>query len=247
MVQLDNTKTRLYENFIRDIVNSIVRKIDFEKLDSEGKLFVTKAKERFCFDNDNGWSFLTSSLDTIGDSQFAITTFLNCKIENGNKFNTGEHYLRLYGILSAVYIQQQAILKLVDLFKVGEKRKFKVGFSNLEITFLRHCISAHPINFSHDGSKVSFRINRNSLNDYGLLGIRDESNKTRTYDVFHSLNEHTFLVERCLEAICRKLISNCYNTAKEKVSELNNELELIKTADNRGFESDEQTCSFVIV
>src|SRR5699024_9625263 len=115
----EESKIRNYETFIRDIVNTIVRRIDFNKLDSENKSFLTKIKERLCFDNDNGWIFLISSLDSIGDSQFAITTFQNYKIENGKKFNTGENYLRLYGILSAVYIQQQALLKLSDLFKVG--------------------------------------------------------------------------------------------------------------------------------
>jgi hypothetical protein len=139
MIEFEHTKIRYYENFIRDIVNSIVNRIDFEKLNNENKLFLTKIKERLCFDNDNGWKFLVSSLDTIGDSQFAITTFQNHKIENGQKFNTGENYLRLYGILSAVYIQQQALLKLSDLFKTGGTRLFflnrlKVEFFNFNLT-----------------------------------------------------------------------------------------------------------------
>jgi hypothetical protein len=228
LIQFDSTKTRLYESFIRDVVNSIVQKIDFEKLNAEGKLFLTKVKERFCFDNDNSWKFLISSLDAIGDSQFAITTFLNHKIENGNKFNTGENYLRLYGVLSAVYIQQQAILKLFDLFKAGEVEKLKDDFGGLEITFLRHCISAHPINFNKNGSKVSFKIDRNSLNDDGLLSIRDESNNSKTHNIYSSLNDYIFQAENYLEIICRELISNCYKTAKEKHNELNNKLELIK-------------------
>ena len=82
MINFENTKTRLYENFIRDIANSIVQRIDFEKLDKEGKSFLTKTKERLRFDSDKAWRFLTSSLDTIGDSQFAIVTFINHKIEN---------------------------------------------------------------------------------------------------------------------------------------------------------------------
>jgi hypothetical protein len=230
MICFDDTKTRLYENFIREIVNSIVQRIDFEKLDNEGKSFLTKAKERLCFDSDNGWKFLTSSLDIVGDSQFAITTFLNHKIENGSKFNTGENYLRLYGLLSAVYIQQQAILKLFDLFKTGEIDELKKGFDDLEITFLRHCISAHPINYNKDGSKVSYKIDRNSLNDNGLLSVRDESNTAKTYNVFDSLNEYIYQAEKCLVVISKKVISNCYKTAKEKFGELNSKLELIENS-----------------
>ncbi len=228
MIKFDDTKIRLYESFIRDSVNSIVQRIDFEKLDKEDKLFLTKIKERLCFDRDNGWRFLTSSLDTIGDSQFAITTFLNHKIENGNKFNTGENYLRLYGVLSAVYIQQQAILKLSDLFKTGHQEKLKKDFEDLEITFLRHCISAHPINYSNNISKVSFKIDRSSLNDNGLLNIIDESNNFKTYNIFQLLKEYISQAEKCLEVISQKLISNCYKTAKKKFEELNIELEKIK-------------------
>lgn len=227
MINFEQTKIRQYENFIRDIVNTIVNRVDFDKLNIEGKSFLTKIKERLCFDNDNGWKFLVSSLDTIGDSQFAITTFLNHKIENGQKFNTGENYLRLYGILSAVYIQQQAILKLSDLFKTGHLEKTKTDFDNLEITFLRHCISAHPINYNQNGSKVSFRIDRNSLNDNGLLSIRDEFNETLTYNIFNSLNEYISNAETCLKIISIKIISNCYQTAKEKYDELNEKLERI--------------------
>ena len=230
MINFENTKIRLYENFIRNIANTIVQRIDFVKLDKEGKSFLTKIKERLRFDSDNGWKFLTSSLDTIGDSQFAIVTFINHKIENNNKFNTGENYLRLYGLLSAVYIQQQAILKLSDLFKTGQVNSLKKGFDDLKITSLRHCISAHPINYDSNGTKVSFKIDRNSLNDNGLLSIRDESNNAEVYNVFETLDEYITMTEECLESICKKMISNCYLSSKEKCEELNKELEKIKNS-----------------
>jgi hypothetical protein len=139
-----------------------------------------------------------SSLDTFGDSHFAITTFQNHKIENGQKFNTGENYLRLYGILSAVYIQQQALLKLSDLFKTGQIDELKSNFEKLDITFLRHCISAHPINFNQNGTKVSFRIDRNSLNDNGLLNIRDEFNETKTFNNLLLFKRLYFTIGRLL-------------------------------------------------
>lgn len=223
----EHTKIRHYENFIRNIINSIVNRIDFEKLNDENKLFLTKIKERLYFDNDNGWNFLVSSLDTIDDSQFAITTFQNHKIENGQKFNIGENYLRLYGILSAVYIQQQALLKLSDLFKTGQIDELKSNFDKLDITFLRHCISAHPINFNQNGTKVSFRIDRNTLNDNGPLSIRDEFNKTQTFNIYDCLNDYISQAEDCLKAISKKVISNCYHTEKEKFTDLNLKLEKI--------------------
>ncbi len=113
------------------------------------------------------------------------------------------------------------------MFKTGQLEKLKTDFDNLEITILRHCISVHPINFNQNGIKVSFRIDRYSLNDNGLLSIRDESNEIRTFNIYDSLNDYILNAESCLKVISKKVISNCYQTAKEKFDELNEKLERI--------------------
>ncbi|MDW5289590.1 hypothetical protein [Formosa sp. PL04] len=72
-------KIRYYEVFIRDVINEIVTNINFEKLELENKTFLTKIKERLGFETDKDWKFLTSSLDIIGDSHFAISIFYENK------------------------------------------------------------------------------------------------------------------------------------------------------------------------
>lgn len=229
VIDYQNTNIRQYEIFIRDIANSFVQRLDFEKLERNGKTFLEKAKERFCFDSNKGWMFLTSSLDTIGDSQFAIVHFLDYKFENGKIFIPGgEHYLRLYGVLSAIYIQQKSILKLCDLFKVENLTSIKDNFDKLDITFLRHSISAHPTNFNNSKEKVSYKIDRNSLNDKGDLSVRDESNNAKTYNIFDAIIEYQSLAEMILENICIKVIENTHGTANTKKEELKEKLELIK-------------------
>jgi len=228
MLTYDNTRIRLYENFIREVVNGVVARIDRDKLSKENKIFLSKARERFCFDDDKGWKFLTSCLDVIGDSQFAIVAFLNRKNENGRLFITGEHYLIIYGIVTAVYIQQQSIVKLADLFKVGQIEALKSSFKSLDITFLRHCISAHPINYDNRGQKESYKIDRNSVNDKGRLSVIDHSNNAKEYDIFLSIDDYITRAEDCMETISLKLISNCYGTAHKKKKELIEELNKIK-------------------
>jgi hypothetical protein len=228
MIEYEKTKIRLYEGYIRDVVNGIVRRIDFDKLDSQNITFLEKIKTRLGFDHKNGWKFLTSCLDTIGDSQFAIITFFNHKIANDKQFNTGENYLRIYGVLSAVYIQQQAILKLSDLFKTGSLSLLKTDFDKLDISFLRHCISAHPINYDNLGEKVSYKIDRNSMNDSGILSIRDQNNSSKDYNIYSFLNIYLTKVEDQLELISLKLVSSSYKTSESKLSELKNKLGEIK-------------------
>lgn len=220
MITYDQTKIRLYEIFIRDIVNSVVQKIEYEKLNKERKSFLDKTMERFRFDSKRGWKFLTTCLDTLGDSNFAIVAFQNGRIENGEKFNTGENYLQIYGVLSAVQIQQQSILKLADLVKLNGIQRLTSIFKDLDISFLRHSISAHPINFEQDGQKVSFKIDRGSINDLGNLTLINEHNSFRHYNIFDALGAYILEVEKVLECISEKLIHNLYNTSEKKKSEL---------------------------
>ena len=63
-----------------------------------------KMMKRFFFDKLDSRQYLISSLDILGDSETVITEFNKSKIENGNRNNTGECYMRVYGVLSAVYI-----------------------------------------------------------------------------------------------------------------------------------------------
>lgn len=227
MISYEETKIRKYENFIRDILNCVVQKIDFEKLEEKKQTFLSKTKERFRFDNDNGWKFLTSSLDTIGDSNFAIIVYLNSKSDN-KTLNSGMEYLKLYGVLSAVYIQQQSILKLLELFKVNDLNAKKKEFEVLEITFLRHCISAHPINYDLSGEKVSFKIVRSSRHQNGKVEVCDQSNSFTTHDIFQALETYKIVAENMMKTISEKLIENTYKSADNKIEELKSKLSLIE-------------------
>ena len=189
---------------------------------------MAKTKDRFRFDDIKGWKFLTSSLDAIGDAQYAIVSFMNSEIKNGKTFNTGEQYLRIYGVLSAVYVQQQAILKLADLFKVYGLTEKKEEFKNLNITFLRNCISAHPINFEISKQKHSYKIDRNAINDSGDLSILDENNNAKTYNIFNALEEYEKIATLYMSDIATNLIKHTYKSAETTKKELLGRLKLIK-------------------
>jgi len=228
IVDYEKTRVRLLEVFIRDIANSVVQRIDFDKLDQKNQTFLSKTRERFCFDDDNGWKFLVSALDCVGDSEFAITNFINTKIDNGRSFNTDERYLRLYGILSAVYIQRQSILKLCELFKMDNLKLIKKDFDKLNITFLRHCISAHPMNYDTSSEVVSYRVVRASMEPSGDLQIIDNSNSTKTYNIYDCISQYRIKAELILSALCEKVITNTYNSAPEKQEQLKSKLSKIE-------------------
>jgi len=227
MIEYEHTLIRKYENFIREIINSSVRRLDFENLENNQVRFVDKIKELFKFESSNSWSFLTSSLNTLGDSNFAIVSFQNFNIDNGKSLNTGEKYLRLYGVLSSIYIHFRSIATLADLVKT-KSNNLEQEFKNLDISFLRNAISAHPVNYNENKSKSNFKIARYSLNDSGMLEIINMKNEFKTYDLNKTINEYLIFSERLLHLIAQKFIINRYSSSKIKKDELLVKLENIK-------------------
>jgi hypothetical protein len=60
--------------------------------------------------------------------------------------------LRLYGVLNAIYIQQESILTLYEKFQVEEIKEARRNFNDLAIMDVRHKIGAHSNNYTADYS-----------------------------------------------------------------------------------------------
>lgn len=205
MVEFEKTKIRMLDKLLREICNSTVRKMDWDKIERNDISFRQKVREVFRFDSEDGWIFLISSLDVISDTQIAITHFLNNRINNGGiGYNIGERYLKLYGILSAVYIQKNAFLKLCELFKVENKSLIQRDLNALAIVFLRHSISAHPTNFASDSGVTAFKIDRISVSDEGKISIRDANNKVEIFNLFDCIFDYQSKVEDLFRKILEK-------------------------------------------
>lgn len=227
MIVYENTLVRKYEEFLREIVNSSVNRIDWTKLESQEMMFVDKMKELFKLQNSESWGFLTSSLDVLGSSHLAIITFLNFGNENHTHLNIGERYLRLNGVLSSVYIHFGAISTLTDLIKIKNKNIEK-EFKSLNISFLRNAISAHPVNFELKGEKTHYKTARYSLNDLGALKVLNHKNEINTFDLSESLNTYIKFSEKLLEKTIKKIIQNRYDSSPNKKEDLIKKLDRIK-------------------
>lgn len=216
------SKIRLNEVFLRDLINMEV----IPKLNLKNISFLEKTQQRFWFNDIRWWKFLTGTLGIISDSNLAIQTFLNSKIEE--KVPSGESYLRLYWVLSSVYILKQSILELVHLFNVQNKSKIENNFNQLEILFLRHTISAHPTNFEEKveekknweyinfSIKRSFKIDRHTLLRDWNITLRFENNEWTTYNIYNLLNDFLELVELNFTSINEKAIKTIFKTSKDK-------------------------------
>ena len=74
----------------------------------------------------------------------AIRNFLKFGLDGPTRYeDIGERYLRLYGVLNATYIQQEAILNLYKLMNVPKWNNSKKDISLLKIREVRHKVGAH--------------------------------------------------------------------------------------------------------
>ena len=172
-------------------------------------------------------------MDVVEDACTAINNFLKFGLNGPTKYDdVGEKYLRLYGILSATYIQQQALLKLHQLMNVPPSlEEGKKLVDGLLIRSLRHKLCSHSTNY-HDKSSdsvqayIPIRFDLENFNcTYATNGRGDHS----SVDLKEAVDEHLMtmieLLDRILEKAQRTLFKgqetskNCIEFS-EKLREL---------------------------
>lgn len=115
-------------------------------------------KQYFLLKNQALWFQLCSCMDTIEDSELAV-----CAYSEGNfRDNDGDKYLVIYGLLQALFLQQDAVINLCESLKISKKiddyPKLK------EIRELRNDSIGHPTKRDRrKGSKSYNFISRFSL------------------------------------------------------------------------------------
>ena len=89
-------------------------------------------------------------MDIIGDTSRAIDNFLQFDLDGPTRYkDQGEQYLRLYGVLNATYLQQQAVHKLYTLMHVPDPKLAEKEIEALDIKRIRHQIGAHSTNYKN--------------------------------------------------------------------------------------------------
>jgi len=217
-------------NLINDRFVEFTREQVFSK---ETNDFLGFAQQKFKLNAKNDWNEIIASEDILEDSNEALKSFLKFGLSGPTKYNDlGEKYLRLYGVLNAVYQQQQAMLHIFKLFNCPNPKSIKQEFNNLSITQARHKLGAHSINYTVQGDSETemFVPVRVQFNDYELTYFNHKNNESSKIDLKLTLEEHSRLICTTYLLIANKVIKTVYkgNTVKqEQVLTSFNELEMI--------------------
>lgn len=118
--------------------------------------------------NLDDWNQICSSLDVIGDTILSIRDYIDMEYPE----KIGLQYICTYGILQALFIQQDAIRQLSLVFKLD----YEIGEILSNIRKLRNASIGHPTNNNEKKIKYFNYISRMSLSKKGFSLHRSSKN-----------------------------------------------------------------------
>jgi hypothetical protein len=163
---------------------------------------------------------------------------------------TGEKYLRLYGLLSASYIQQQAIFTIYRITNVGKPRELKQKFDTLKIRELRHKLSSHSTDYLNPavGAQEAYVPLRIELRDDEVTAVQYASSLNHEKVHIHdAIETHTRMMIDVMDKIIEKSIKALFRGHNKKQVEFSDQLSDLRVENNGGFVLGSGTGSKTIV
>ena len=188
--------------------------------------FREEIKIRFGFEKKFDWNILLNAIYVFQDTELAKSSFNKFYLQGPCKhYDVGERYLRLYGFLNAINLQQIAIENLVEIFKLPQKQKIIQEIKELKIVQLRNKASAHLPNYAHSENDAEnkfhvYEISRPALeSDQIHLLLNQET--FEKYDMVKDIEDFDSMVVNLLFQACMKLEKKIFNNQSKFFKKLN--------------------------
>mgnify|MGYP001163408200 CR=1 FL=1 len=205
-----------YASAFRDLVNDRI----WGKGESAAKALRLK--------DDRDWDYICVAMDVVEDALLAIGSFLHFSLDGPTRYeDIGERYLRLYGLLSAAYVQQQAVLKLYSLMNCSNPKAIRDEFDKLEIRTLRHQLASHSLDFLRRGESrtQAFVPVRVGLSGFSCTVTEDRGGATRTIKLDEAVKAHCVAVTSVLDRIYEKPVKTIFKGQATKIAKYEKKLE----------------------
>jgi hypothetical protein len=149
------------------------------------------------------WFQLCSCMDVLGDTELAIESHFN----DEHPASYGAHYLGVYGLLQALFIQQDAVTHLAEALSIPvDIRRYP---RLVEIREIRNASIGHPTKQDRRGSQpTAFHfISRPTLSRQGfhLLSFDGAATQMREIDLAAAVEDQHRYVSDILSAVIAKL------------------------------------------
>lgn len=214
-----------YGTAFRDLINA--------KIWSRNK----GVRELLRLNKDEDWNFICAAMDIVRDACTAISNFLRFGLDGPTRYDdVGEKYLRLYGMLNASYLQQEAVLKLYKLTNVPNPKDAKSKIETLKIREVRHKLGAHSTDYRNNTTErtESYIPVQVSLSGFTCEYFNNESRSLTRVDFRECLNEHFEVLIDSMDKIYEKTVKTLYRGEKEKLEEFLEKLQDLRITKNGG-------------
>lgn len=195
-------------------------------------------KDALRLNKEEDWSFIWTSMDIIDDATLALESFLKFGLDGPTKYDdVGEKYLRLYGILSATYIQQQAIKRLYKLNNVSNPKEAFKEIDALRIREIRHKIASHPCEYLTGKQKDKLEAYvpvRLYLSGFYIGFVNSENMEIEKISLKDHIEEHIKLMISFLDKIIEKSIITLFKGNQKKLGDFDKRLEHLRIEKNGG-------------
>lgn len=203
-----------YNDQYRELINGKAKRHDHEK-----EAFSDFIKNALKLNKADDWTFICSSMDIINDSLLGIENFIRFGMDGPTKYDDlGEKYIRLYGVLNATYIQQQALLNLYRISNTPNLAKVEKQVNSLIIREVRHKLGAHSVDYSNkETSKIeSFVPVRLSLGGMHCEYYNNTTCSSSSINLGVALEQHISLMNDIYSSIYEKSAKTIYKSNPEK-------------------------------
>jgi hypothetical protein len=183
------------------------------------------------------WGFIWIAMDIVGDTSMAIGNFLQFGLDGPTRYDElGEKYLRLYGVLNATYVQQEAIYHLYKLMNVPNCTEALEKIKRLIIRDVRHKLAAHSTAYKNSitNEVEAFVPIQFTLAGYHCTCINNKDDDPETFDLKECLTDHLQLMIELLDKTYEKTINSLYKTASKTRDEFLQDLEDLRYIRNGG-------------
>jgi hypothetical protein len=155
------------------------------------------------------WNQLASSFDVIADTEMAIRTYRSLPDAGNDK---GTLYLVTYGLLQALYVQQDAVESLVRALNPNQTPRYAVEEEPeaKEIRSVRNCAIGHPTvqgnvnSRKTPGVQMSYHISQPSMRNGGFTLMTTYADGSHTFtevSLFDLIEKNRAMVERILQRV----------------------------------------------
>lgn len=187
------------DNGLIESIEQRIKKINSFEDSVRGYINTTRYQNDLIKDSDN-WNQICCSLDTIGDTLYSQQDYLKSEYPTSD----GLKYIFTYGLLQALFIQQDAMRHLSEAFGV----QFELTDRLKEIRSLRNASIGHPTKNKIKGSTYYNYISRMSLskNEFTLMrSFNQGSNEFIDIEIYPIIHDQLKDIESSYKLLSEKL------------------------------------------